>query len=87
MNWKTSLDRYLTTPPDDGFDSWAEKVIDQMPDDFYYKNNDWLNDNDGVCNKWLNKLFDKGRSPQDASNTIQRAYTILKNNLKDEAQQ
>jgi len=31
MDFKTSLDRYLTTPPDDGFDGWSETVWNKIP--------------------------------------------------------
>jgi len=26
MNWKISLDKYLTTEPDDGFSGWAFSI-------------------------------------------------------------
>ena len=57
MNWKVSLDMYLTSPPDDGFDGWAEDLFDCFDDVFYNTNEKWIDEYDGVCNKWLNKLF------------------------------
>lgn len=42
MNWKTSLDKYLTNPPDNGFDFWCDKVIDHLSDEFYNLNENWI---------------------------------------------
>lgn len=74
MNFKTRLDRYLTTPPEDGFDNWAEEVINAMPDEFYKSNEEWMNSSGGLCNKWLNKLFDKSTEIEYAARVIERAH-------------
>ena len=43
MDWKVSLDRYLTTPPDDGFDGWCEDVLgNKITDTFYNENENGL---------------------------------------------
>lgn len=77
MNWKASLDKYLTTEPDDGFDRWCEDIIgNKVSDTFYEKNEERLNKYDGQCNKWLNKLFNGGFSPEDAAKIIERAFAI-----------
>jgi len=47
MNWKISLDRYLTEPPDDGFDNWCDNLLNHIPDDFYNDNEAWFEDYDG----------------------------------------
>lgn len=83
MNWKTSLDRYLTEPPDDGFDGWAEALVNSISDNFYMANEDWLNENktDGQCNKWLNKLFyNRGKSPEEGAKIIERAFRLYRIN-------
>lgn len=78
MNWKVSLDMYLTSPPDDGFDGWAEDLFDCFDDVFYNTNEKWIDEYDGVCNKWLNKLFyDKCVTPKEAAIIIQRAFKIF----------
>jgi len=74
MNWKQSLDRYLTTPPDDGFDGWAEDALNSLSNDFYALNEDWIDEYNGQCNRWLNKLFDKGIEPIRAAAIIERAF-------------
>lgn len=76
MDWKQSLDRYLTTPPNDGFDNWAEQTIEKMSDDFYETNELWIMDSE-QCNKWLSKLYDKGIPPEIASTVIERTYRIV----------
>lgn len=78
MDWKTSLDRYLTSPPDDGFDGWAEDVLgNKITEDFYNKNEKWIDEYDGQCNKWLNELFyRRSKSPMEAAQIIERAFKI-----------
>ncbi len=80
MNWKISLDRYLTTPPDDGFDNWAEDLIGKhMSEEFYNKNEDWIDAYDGQCNKWMQKLFYKKGYDTDVSAVIiERAFKLYK---------
>ena len=74
MNWKTSLDRYLTTPPDDGFNDWCEDVCGhKITDYFYEKNEPWIEEYGGLCNEWLNKLFNKGKDSTTAAAIIERA--------------
>lgn len=78
MKWKTSLDRYLTTPPDDGFDGWCEDVIcNFITEDFYAANEDWIDEYDGQCSKWLDELFGRDKSPQQAAMIIERAFKLF----------
>ena len=76
MDWKVSLDRYLTMSPDDGFDGWCEDVIGKITDAFYNENEDWINEYDGQCNKWLNELFWRGKDMTEAAKIIERAFKI-----------
>ena len=73
-SWKSSLDRYLTTEPDCGFDNWCEQVTESFTDNFFDNNEDWIMEYDGLCNKWLNKLIDK--EPKQAAILIERAFKI-----------
>lgn len=75
MNWKISLDKYLTTPPDDGFDNWCEDVLgDKISNKFFQENENWILDTDGKCNEWLNKLFNRGVNERWAAQVIERAF-------------
>ena len=76
MNWKTSLDRYLTAPLEDGFDNWCYLVENSLTDPFYNKNEDWVQKSNGQCNKWLNILFDRSKDPFEAATIIERAFNI-----------
>lgn len=78
MNWKQSLDKYLTTPPDNGFDDWVDDIIgNKISDKFYEEAIDcWLVGK--VCNKWLNDLFHKGIEPEVAAKIIERAFYLYK---------
>ncbi len=73
-NFQVSLDRYLTTPPEDGFTGWYEQVIEHLSDDFYTRNEDWVEEEGGMCTDWLNRLFD--RSPKEAATIIERAHRM-----------
>lgn len=80
MNWKIGLDRYLTTPPDDGFDDWCEEGLGKgISEAFYNAHEDWFNESNGQCNKWLNRLFDQGKDPIEAARIIERAFSIFLN--------
>lgn len=80
MDWKIGLDRYLTSPPEDDFDNWCEDVLGhKLSDSFYNANEEWVDDNNGQCNKWLNKLYDKGKSPTEAAQIIERTFNIYTN--------
>lgn len=83
MDWKVSLDRYLTTPPDDGFygwcefDGWCEDVLgNKITDTFYNENENWIDEYYGQCNKWLNELFRRGKDTTEAAQIIERAFKI-----------
>jgi hypothetical protein len=78
MNWKTSLDRFLTTPPDDGYEDWAEELVGNHISDQFFDNNEWwLKESDGQCKRWMNDLFyKKGKSPKEAALILERAFKI-----------
>jgi hypothetical protein len=79
MSFSTDLDKYLTTPYDDGFDGFADSVIENISDDFYEANEWWFDELNGQLNKWLNKAFYKGRLiPKDVAKIIERAFSIYK---------
>jgi hypothetical protein len=74
MNWKTSLDRYLTASPNYDFEYWCEYVTEAMSESFFDANEDWILENNGQCEKWINRLIDK--DPKQASAIIERAFNI-----------
>ena len=74
MNWKQSLDRYLTTPPDDGFTDYCEAVTEAFTDTFFDTNESWILDDTEQIDKWLDKLCFSGVEPEKASKIIERAF-------------
>lgn len=79
MSWKVSLDRYLTSgPDDDGFDNWCEAVIESISDEFYEKNEDWINKYGEVSNEWFNKIFKRKDylTPKESAKLIERAHRL-----------
>lgn len=78
--WQKSLDRYLTSgPPDDGFDDWAESVVNNVEQEFYDENDIWLTSSDNQCNKWLWEFFYNRKGRHDhfhVSRVIQRAHSL-----------
>jgi hypothetical protein len=77
-NWKQSLDRYLTTEPEDYFTPYCESVVDKLSDDFYEWHDGWLNEHDGECNKLLSFLFSECIEPSQAAKFIEAIYKIFK---------
>ena len=76
MDWKISLDKYLTAEPDDGFTGWCELVNDSFSDDFYQENEDWIHESSGQCNEWLNRLFNEGKDPLTAAQIIENDFKL-----------
>ena len=74
MDWKQSLDRWLTTPPDDGFDDYCESVINALEEQFYEANEDWAQSME--CDKLLNQCFADGMSIQAAARFIENYKTL-----------
>jgi hypothetical protein len=74
------LDRYLTSEPEYfDFDCWAEDVVENMSNDFYDGNQDWIMDLSpkGQCAKWMCKLFyQQNHSIEQAAMIIERAFNI-----------
>ena len=74
---RNSLDKYLTTPPDDGFDNWCEDTCNSITDMFFWENETWINEYSGQCNKWLNELFKRSKSTIEAAQIIERAFKLF----------
>lgn len=81
MNWKTSLDRYLTTPPDDGFDNYFENVCENLSNEFWDEHEDWILDSKEF-EKSVERCFNKGCEPKYSASIIERAFRIYKSNQK-----
>ena len=69
MGWKESLDKYLTTPPDDGFDQWCESTVDAVSDAYYHSHEEWFEHNESDV--LFNELFKQGLSPTEAAVIIE----------------
>lgn len=55
------LDKYLTTPPEDGyFDAFFEDVVESLDEEFFNDNELWIMDDpEGKFDSWVQKLFSK----------------------------
>lgn len=80
MDWKQSLDRYLTTPPDDGFDGWCEQVIDAVSAECYEQHEAFFDETGGLLDTWLNKLFRDDVSIEYVATAIERAIRLYRIN-------
>jgi hypothetical protein len=78
---RAALDRYLTTPPDNGFDNWCEQVDESFELEFFEANTEWILDSI-QCENWLNDLHCKDVEPKRASQIIERAFNIYVKNKK-----
>jgi len=73
MNWKAGLDRYLSaSPPEDGFTEFVEAVIEELSEDFYNTHEDWINDDTGDFNKWMNELVLTDGNPKSVAIIIEK---------------
>ena len=75
MNWKTSLDRWLTTDPNESADSWFESLIDSFTDSFYDQYETWLDTED--FQNLANRLLDKEKGYQQSAIIIERWWRIF----------
>ena len=66
------LDKWLTTPPDEGFDNWADDVIDHFTNEYYEAHEKEIASSSGEMNDLINKYFNEGLSPNEAAEKIER---------------
>lgn len=74
MSWKQDLDRYLTTEPDNGFNSYAEKVADNYPTAFFdhIEMCAWLGSDEEI--EWIEEYFNKEIAAEIAAKEIHARY-------------
>lgn len=54
--FEQSLDKFLTTPPENDDDGFFEMIVEELPEQFFEENELWIMDyNDQFCT-WLHKL-------------------------------
>jgi hypothetical protein len=81
MNFSVSLDRYLTTPFDDGFDNYFEAVTEKLSSEFFDDNEEWVLEDRGQYNTWLNRCYyqkQSGKNIKETAQVIERAHRIYK---------
>ena len=75
MNWRTSLDRWLTTDPNESADCWFESLIDSFTDSFYDQHEAWFDTEQYQA--IANRLLDKEKYYQQAAAIIERWQRIF----------
>lgn len=80
MNFdRQALDRYLTTEPfDNDWEGWVEQVYDNYTDDFF--NNIGQFENSSLEAMWLERLYAREKSPEQAARVIERTHRLCKIN-------
>ncbi len=73
MNLSVSLDKYLTTPFDDGFENYFEAVTEKLSNDFFDDNEDWVMESKQYQN-WVEICRNKKLCPTATSQIIERAH-------------
>ena len=76
MDWRISLDKYLTQEPQDYYDEWCLVVVEGFSEEFFNKYEDEILNKTTIIDKWLNSLYDKGCSCYNASAIIERAVKL-----------
>ena len=70
MNWKQSLDRYLTSgPPDDGFSDYVERTTDLISDEVWSLHEDWILGDEAT--DLFNKCFIEDLTPEQAAKVFE----------------
>ena len=75
MNWKESLDRWLTTEPDNPFEHWVDHLYEAYTDDFFDRNELFIL-NSTLHDKWAYKLFSSEKTTTESALIIERALNI-----------
>lgn len=87
-NISGTLDKWIlgTNPYDDGFDGWAEDVVNAFTDTFYVDNEEWTVDGSHTsqCNRWMQQLYKRNLNdelhpwiePHEAAMIIERAHRM-----------
>lgn len=77
-SFSQSLDRYLTTNPNENLDNFIDLVIESVSDKFYDENEEWLMESPegNVFENWCVYLSNKEYSPVISASIIQRAFSL-----------
>lgn len=71
------LDRYLMTEPDDGYQSWVERVIESFSDDFYLANEAEIVDCDSLISRLIDRHWAAGSTPEQTVQSIEQFINSL----------
>ena len=74
---KIDIDRWIERLPDEKIDSYIELLIDQLSDQFYEANEDWILEST-IANNWYNRFYDLDKTPKFAAEVIERAFKIYR---------
>lgn len=78
MGWKSSLDKYLTSPPDDGISDYFDLVTEAFSEEFFDENEEWIL-NEKQSEDWIIMCWEKGHEPLKTAKIIERAKKIILN--------
>jgi hypothetical protein len=83
-HFQKSLDRYLTSEPQDDFSPYFDEVTESMSNSFFEKNEDWIigYKTSDQCEKWVYKLYRKDYKPKKVAAIIERAHQLYIKNRK-----
>jgi hypothetical protein len=73
LKFKEALDKYLTTPPNENW-CYGEDVINEFSYEFYIENEYWIEDLESECDKWMQTLEERERTPKESARIIERAF-------------
>ena len=76
---KNSLDRWLTTEPEDSYTPYYEEVVERFTESFYEAHEESIVCSDGSIPTWIERMYNKGRSPKEAAMTIERLVRMNAN--------
>lgn len=75
------LDRYLTTPPEDGYSEYFERLYEHLTEEQYNEMNEALFIESETEEKWVDSLMYKEIDPRKSAEIIYRAFKRFKDRL------
>jgi hypothetical protein len=73
---KINMDRF-SGEPEDGFTNFCEAVDDEFTDGFFEANEEWITNGAGLCNLWMDMLYQEV-TPKQAARIIEKVHARFK---------
>ena len=73
-DFQKSLDRYLTSEPEDHYSIWYEKIFEFMTQEFYDKHEKEIETDLSPMDKMIHSFYNDDLSPKQAAEKLESIY-------------